>query len=664
MKETPLPRAAGLMMLAAFASALLLHVDRLPGWCVAVAVAALSWQGLHQWRGAPMPGVALRTALAFCLLLATAVTHRSIAGLAAGTTLLAAMGAAKLLEIRGPRDARAMVLVALALLLAACLDRQSLPRVPLYLLAGWVALSALATLAAAREAASVTAAMRTAGLSLLWALPLAVLGFVFVPRMPGALWSMPPDDAVTTGLGDEMSPGSISDLSLSDEVAFRVRFTDPAPPRSQRYWRGPVLHDFDGFTWRRNRSGFIVGQPPEPVSAPLRYRVMLEPTGRNFLFGLDVIGQIAGLRNYRPFDGTAVALRPVTAPIDYDGTSFLQVRPAAPLPKAGRWLDTQLPDDRNPRSLALARELRAASIDERAYARRVLDYFRDQGFRYTLTPPQLGRDSVDDLIFNTRLGFCGHFASAYVTLMRAAGIPARVVTGYLGGEWNPVGGYYVVRQSDAHAWAEVWLEGSGWVRVDPTAVVAPERLRRDLRDLLPESDSVTDRLLRGVPWARSLRDAWDATATWWQQRVVNFNAAVQRDLLRQLGLPDVDYRVLALLLLAGAAAWTLAFWWFGRARRTADTQPDALGRLWENFVALLQRRGLAIAAHEPPRAIAARATRQFPALADEIGRFATCYLDGRFGPDGTPPATVLSAMRHQLRWMQRASRAARRSPAR
>jgi hypothetical protein len=306
----------------------------------------------------------------------------------------------------------------------------------------------------------------------------------------------------------------------------------------------------------------------------------------------------------------------------------------------------------------LARELRSSASSDGDYAAAVMRYFGSNGFEYTLTPPQLNYNSVDDLLFNTRLGFCGHFSSAFVTLMRAARVPARVVTGYLGGSWNGIGEYFVVRQSDAHAWAEVWLDGQGWVRFDPTGMVAPARLQRGLSDLLPATRSGAANLVAETGWLRGLRDAWDASGSWWRERVVNFNAGTQRDLLSWLGLGNIDYRGMALLLLAGATLWALTLLALLR-RRVPHARPDAVGRIWQRYLALLQRRGLSIADHEGPEAIRHRAVRAWPEAGDAIERLTRGYEALRFGtPDAAGWQSTLPELRRQLRLVAR--RAVRR----
>jgi protein-glutamine gamma-glutamyltransferase len=645
------------LMLASLAGGAVLHADRLPLWCSVVAMAALIWQWLHSIGKLKLPTRAFLVPLTLALLAGVVASFGTFSGLSAGTALLLVMGAAKLLETRTPRDVAVATCVSLVLVLAACLDRQSLLRLPLYLASGWTALATFAASGSARGATSAARAYGVAGRALLPALPFALLCFVLVPRLPGALWSMPPGESAQTGLADEMSPGSISELSQSDDIAFRVRFEGTAPPLEQRYWRGPVLHEFDGYTWRRSARG-APAQEPTPLSAPLRYQVMLEPTNRVFLFGLDSVASIEGRRHMRTFDGQILATRAITAAIAYSGVSHLRTRFDGPLSILGRKLDTALPAGRNPQSIALARTIRARAASDRHYAILILDYFRAAGFEYTTTPPLLDLDSVDDLIFNTRRGFCGHFASAYATLMRAAGVPARVVTGYLGARWNPVGGYYTVRQSEAHAWTEIWIEGEGWTRVDPTAVVAPERLEQRADGLLAGGRSIMRGLSGDAIWLQNLRDYWDAAGGWWQENVVRFNRAAQLNLLRRLGLDDIDFPGMTLLLAGCATVWAMALWAIGR-RRPVGARPDALARIWAQYVALLASRGITVAAYDGPRAIAALAAGRLPSAAAEISAFTARYAALRFGT-AESTETALSFLRAQLRRIARTTTASRR----
>ena len=365
---------------------------------------------------------------------------------------------------------------------------------------------------------------------------------------------MPGSDEAVTGLSDSMSPGSISELTSSYEPAFRVRFAGSAPPPQERYWRGPVLHDFDGYTWRQSRRQAYRSQPLHYVGQAYRYSITLVPDANRWWFALDTVTGSPDKHVLFSYDYTLIASEPVTQPTTYDALSYTHTESVEPLSPYARKKETALPPGRNPRTQELAERLREHAPSDAQFAAAVMERFRAGGFEYSLTPPKLDLDSVDDFLFRTRTGFCGHFASAFVALMRAGGVPARVVTGYQGGEWNPIGGYFVVRQSDAHAWAEIWIDGRGWRRIDPTAIVAPERLRRGILDLLPDAVSGRARLVHANAWLTDLLQGWDALNTAWNARVVNFDVNSQLQILERSGSrPRIGRRWSQ----RWAAAWSL-----------------------------------------------------------------------------------------------------------
>jgi protein-glutamine gamma-glutamyltransferase len=643
-------RAIGLVN-ATFALAILLHVDRAPFWCTAIAVAIILWRQLAARRALPAPGTAVRVVVTLALTALIAVNFRTLNGLEAGSALLIVMGAAKLLELRTRRDALIVIAVALFLLLAACLDRQSLLRVPLYAAAAWLSCTALAAITAEGRpgvaAPPLRAAARTAGSALLYALPLALVAFLFFPRLPGSLWAMPANGTATTGLSDEMSPGSITDLTESDDPAFRVRFLGATPPPQERYWRGPVLHDFDGYTWRHLRSQYARAVVTVGLGTVYRQRITLEPHQQFWWFALDTVRASPGRRVSLTFDNQLVADRPVTQAVTYEVESQTQARSTDALSILGRRYDSALPAGRNPRTLAFARELRERSGSAEAFAAAMLERLRSGGFEYTLTPPRLDYDSIDDFLFNTRRGFCGHFASAFTAVMRAGGVPARVVTGYLGGEWNPVGSYFIVRQSDAHAWTEVWFEGRGWTRIDPTAVVSPERLTRGMYDLLT-GGSQASRLIRASPWLIELRSLWDATGTWWRDRVLEFDLDAQLGLLERLGLRTPDWRSLAALLTTGAAVWlALLSWQLRRAPRGLQVEP--LVRIWQSLERRLARAGLPRGGFEPVALHVERIAPQLPLQAQQLRALAHRYHQLRYARATGAYTSQLGALRAAIR---------------
>ncbi len=632
MTPTPLPARLRPLAwtLAAFGSAVLLHVDRLPPWITAFAIGAIVARLTLALRGARMPNAWVRVGVALTLTVGVLASFRTLNGLAAGSALLAAMGSLKLLETRARRDDYVMFGVALFLLLAACLDRQALTRVPLYALQLWVSCAALAVIATPDALSGVKAPLRLAGRALLYALPLALILFLFFPRLPGAFWALPNASGAVTGLSDEMSPGQIDELTDSDAPAFRVEFEGATPPPQQRYWRGPVLQSFDGTTWRRDRGRYFLEPRVQFEGPAYRYRVTLEPHGRNGWFALESVVASPSRKVQLTLDRRLISAEPVNEAVSYTAMSHPRTVTHEPLSRLGWRYSLELPPGQNPRTLALASRLRAATPDPSAYARAVLGYFAREGFEYTLTPPRLSGNAVDEFLFSTRRGFCGHYASAYATLMRAGGVPARVVTGYLGGEWNPIGRSYIVKQSDAHAWVEIWLDGRGWVRVDPTAVVAPERLQRGLYDLLPGAASLATRLTRENAWLAEFAQGWDALNTAWRKRVLEFGEGSQLALLERLGFDSPQWRELGLALGLGMIAWLAWMTWQSRFWLRA-ARPDALARAWRALNAKYARVGLARGAAEAPLAYAARIGRARPDLAIEAGALAREYADLRYG---------------------------------
>jgi protein-glutamine gamma-glutamyltransferase len=482
---------------------------------------------------------------------------------------------------------------------------------------------------------------------LAFAAPVALVLFLLFPRVPGPFWTLPSRAASgTTGLSEEMSPGNISQLIQSDALAFRVSFEGAVPPPALRYWRGPVLDRFDGTTWRNHDRIPQLRPALEPRGPAYRYRITIEPHGRAWLLALDYPATWSDGTAFLTNDFQLVSRGPVDSIRALEIESWPLAVPDPTLSPLTRMRALQLPADRNPRTVALARELRAAAPSEEAFIDDVLAHFRNEPFVYTLRPPLLGSGQpVDDFLFRTRRGFCEHYASAFTVLVRAAGIPARVVTGYQGGEINPLSGRLVVRQSEAHAWAEVWLDGSGWIRVDPTAAVAPERIELSLADALPIDERVPGGAMRGFRGLRELSQSWDALNSIWTDWVLGYGPERQLALLARLGLPG-DWRALvaALTLSVVIAMGGLTLWLAWRLRTPPD--PEAL-RLYREFCRRLERAGLPRAAQEGPRDFAERIARERPALAARVGDITRLYTSLRYEP--APPDGLLAALRRELR---------------
>lgn len=461
-----------------------------------------------------------------------------------------------------------------------------------------------------------------------------LLLFVLFPRIPGPIWGLPKDaHGGVTGLSDSMNPGSISDLGQSDAVAFRASFEGgEMPPANRLYWRGPVLWDTDGRRWTGDRRLELDATPPPvtPLGPALAYTLTLEPHQQRFLLALDLPGAAPpGARLGRDFQ--LWSDQPVRDRLRYSMRAWPDYRVDA-LSAVERQRALALPVGQHPRSRALAREWRAQAASDDEVVQFALLHFREQPFVYTLSPPLLTGDVVDEFLFLSQRGFCEHYAAAFTVLMRAAGVPTRVVTGYQGGERNPLGDYLLVRQRDAHAWAEVWLDGRGWVRVDPTAAVAPIRVEQGMQAALPDSVGAGSVLgLEGsapmLAAVKQLSQIWDTVNNSWNQWVLGYGPARQAELMARLGFGRLDWRWLGIallvtvaLVLAAVVAWLL------RGRR-----PDPVLRAYRRLCGKLSRAGLPRRPCEGPRDYAARVVAARPDLRAPLLPLVDEYVAVRYG---------------------------------
>jgi transglutaminase-like putative cysteine protease len=556
----------------------------------------------------------------------------------------------KLLETRTVRDLTVLLFLSYFALFAAFLYNQSMMQLPYMLLTAWVLTATLMRIHQT-EAAPLREASVTTAKMFVQALPLAVLLFLFFPRLPGQFWAVPAREQAITGLSEEMSPGTVSELSLSSQIVFRARFQGDPPPPRERYWRGPVLHQFDGRTWRRAGTPF---QRQEVVAQgqTYRYRVSLEPQENNWVFPLDVVtgwdqGRLARSADYQ------LSVRgsgPISVLTSFDLQSSTSYAITDPLPDQIRMWDTNFARGRNPRAQALAREMRADAGSDQAFIQALLSKFNKEEYYYTLEPPVLEINAVDDFLFNTKRGFCEHFASAFTLMVRSVGIPARVVTGYQGGEYNPLGGYLIVRQSDAHAWSEVWLEGRGWQRVDPTAAIAPERIERGLNAAMGSDEPVPDRLIRNSALLSKLRLAWDAANTFWNDQVVQFGEAQQRWLLKQLNVEDAQWQHLGAALLTSLIVFFVGISLY-LAWRFRPRARDPVAHVYEQLCRNLARRGLPRLAYEGPNDYVARVSQARPDLAARLAEVGAVYVSLRYGP--SPLVTELSRLKFLVNQLNR-----------
>jgi len=633
--ERPIAWRDFLMLCAGLAIVIAPHALRAPWWLTLLTAALVAWRAAALPNRGLLPSMWLLLAIAAVGMLGIWLEYRALFGRTPGITLLVLFAGLKMLEARNQRDVAAVVFLTWFLAITNFLYTQSIPTALGMCAAVATSVAALVSCAAPRRAQR--ANLRTAGLLLAQSVPAALILFLLFPRVQGPLWGLPQDAySAMSGLSDTMSPGSLSQLTLSDAIAFRVDFEGgELPPRRTLYWRGPVLWDFDGRTWRLGSPA--LAPPPQPRGGTrVAYSVLLEPHNRNWLFALETPAQLPPIARYLD-DGQVVTPAPVRTRIRYDMVSQLEA--AAEPDEESHYLNRalRLPQGFNPRARALAAQWREAAAGDVQILARAVEHFRRERLTYTTEPRLLGRDSVDEFLFESREGFCEHFSSAFVFLMRAAGVPARVVTGYQGGDQNPVDGRFTVRQSDAHAWSEVFIRGRGWVRVDPTVLSVPRRLDDGLARAAAAGGALPLLLRPELQWLRTLRYNWEALTHQWNLWVLGYNPQRQREFMSWMGMRDADWLELAstLLALLGGFVLVLFAWMLRRLVR-----PDPVQAAWNQFCRKLGRRGVARAPHEGPQDYSERAARNFPSLAPAIGQISTLYIALRYGSNAPPGGAV------------------------
>jgi len=652
-KLQALPREARdtLFLLGVIALILLPQVANLPWWCSTLAAIVLLWRGTLAVQASPLPSRWWRAGLLAITLIATYATHRTLLGRDAGVTLIVILLALKTLELRARRDAFVIFFLGFFTMLTNFFYSQSLPTAFAMLLALLGLLTALVNAHMPVGKPPLAQAARTAGWMALLGAPIMLVLFLLFPRM-APLWGTP-NDAMTgrTGLSNTMRVGSIAQLALDDGIAARIRFDgDRIPAQRDLYFRGPVLSDFDGREWTAaplfSRGSLT---PNLRVSGPAtRYEVTLEPSNRPWLLTLDATPAKPELAGYQLFgtpDLQWVANRPIGDLVRYRAESFPQFQSGPPRRTAALQPYVALPPGTNPRTAALAAQMKGelAGAATPAFVQAALQRLRTGGYSYTLEPGIYGDETADEFWFDRKAGFCEHIASAFVVLMRALDIPSRIVTGYQGGEINGVDNFWTLRHSDAHAWAEVWQQGEGWVRVDPTGAISPDRVGQFSR-LAAQPGIFAGAIGAMSPTlAQNLRAAWEAVNNGWNQWVLSYTQSRQLDLLKNLGfeapsLQDLATVLLALLVTASlaGAGWTL---W-------ERSQHDPWLRLLGQARARLKQAGIEVADATPPRQMAARLTERFGVGAQAAQDWLLRLEAQRYA---RTPGTALAALRAEFR---------------
>ena len=615
--------------LAAMGFSLLPHVQFLPIWITGAFVVCGAWRFMIEKRRRALPSVWFRALLALACFLGVWLTYSSISGVGPGSALLAVMAALKLLETLKRRDQFVLLFISIFLVMSSLLREQYLWSLPYLLLAVLLIMTAWLRMSAT-EQESTQQSFKTGGRLVMYAAPLAVAMWIFFPRIATPFWAVPIDtSAAVSGLSDTMSPGDISSLSLSDAVAFRVNFDDLVPAPRDRYWRGLVLYRFNGRTWSGDEPS--IGKEPKNqlvVSGKaISYKVTLEPTRQHWVFALDIPYKVTLPQTFMGRQQQMARMQPINQRVAYDAISYTQYQTELEMSDFARSRYLDLPDGSNPKSAELAQTMRADAGSHAAFIEAVLMKFHEEEYFYTLEPPPLGYSPVDRFLFDTRRGFCEHYASAFAVMMRSAGIPARIVLGYQGGEMNPMGDYLIVRQADAHAWTEVWLDGIGWYRVDPTAAVAPERIDAGISGAMFDGAGIAWGLSAPSALLHRLTLTLDALSAKWNDWVLGYGPETQNKFMQWLGMEDPDWRKMMLTLI-GIVVTLVATISLLLMLRYRPPKRDRAAILYERFV---KKTGVTPAVGETPANFANRARAESRIPADAIDAVTVTYLDARYG---------------------------------
>jgi transglutaminase-like putative cysteine protease len=652
-KKLPLSRdkADTLLLLLACLLVLLPHVPALPWWVIASCAMLMFWRAWITLTGRSLPQSWLLIPISVLMMAGVFLTFRTFFGREAGVTMLAILLTCKLLEMHAKRDLFVVIYLSFFVLLTSFFYSQTIASAGFALLATVTLLTAQLSFQYTGAIPSLWQRSKLGMTILALAIPLTLLSFFLFPRIQGPLWGLPSDaHSSRSGLSDSMSPGNISNLALSEEIAFRVKFSQAVPEKSLLYWRGIVLNRFNGKTWSHEDVQRIApdSTPVQIGGKPVRQQIILEPNGQRWLFALDIpmlAPTVDGMTSSINTQLEIHSSQAINSRIRYDAVSYPSYQLQVQLTPRELQSSLALPPGFNPKTLSYASQLKQRVQDNQQRIQEVLQLFHREKFVYTLEPPLLGENSIDEFLFASRAGFCEHYSSAFVVLMRAMGIPARVVTGYQGGSPNSVDGYMEVRQSDAHAWAEVWLSGRGWIRVDPTAAVAPERVMQNLFSTQPRRgmSGLVNFAMGSNSWLQSMRMQWNAINNSWNLWVLNYNQAKQIDLMRSLGLSEWDWPQLALIFFFVAIA-IMAIVALPLMRN--QTQISALDRVYLSLCQKLANQGVIRADHEGPFTFMQRIKDRLPeAKYHTLQEFLSLYSASKYGKNAVPEASAVAQLK-------------------
>lgn len=638
-----------LWLIAATAIVIAPHLMRLPYWVALFCVAVLGWRAWIGWAAIHFPARWLVGVITLAASIGTFAQYGRLMGRDPGVTLLIVMAVLKLLEMRTQREVTLSIYLGFFLVMTNFLYSQSIPLGVYMLACVWIFVATMIGFNHVGRSPTVVQRLRPAGALVLQALPLMFAFFILFPRTQTPLWALPQDaHGASAGLSESMTPGNIANLIKSDTVAFRVQFADDLPPYQTLYWRGPVLVHFDGRSWTMGDEMMYDRRPDyERRGRLVRYSVQLEPHNKNWIFALDAPATLPPDTLIRR-DLQLRATRLITERQRYEMASYTDYRYGENATPDQLARALSFPRSRNLKTIALGRQWASETSNPRQILLKAMRLYNRE-FTYTLEPPLLNPDNpYDDFLFNSKQGFCEHFSGSFALLMRAAGIPARVVTGYQGGEVNPITKELIVRQADAHAWVEVWIPQDGWVRVDPTSAVSPTRVEEGVNAALGPIGMIptlisADKL--GV--LANMRFMWQAMNSRWDTWVVGYNMQRQREFFSSMGFGDIDWRTLGFWLLVATFVVGGAVS-LGLLVRDRPPRTDASLAAWNRFCTKLAGAGLARAPHEGPLDFLQRVRGARPDLARDVEEITRRYIDARYGE---------GASKEELRELARLARA-------
>jgi len=615
-----------------------LLISELSGWMLTIIGLCLCWRTLTLIK----PALKLHSIMLF-LLACSGCIAIALNGLALGVLLsmlhlLCFAYSLKSLELNSRNDFYQIVLLGIFILASVMIFKQSL--LISFFVFCLLALNLSLLLAFFNDSANFKKLVYQSGKTLILSLPLAIVLFIVFPRL-APFWQVPLAKSAQSGLSEKVTPGDIANLARSSELAFRANFYTDIPQYNQLYWRAMVMDDFDGRTWQQSKSrkgnnnkhsNNLTVEVPSLTGEQTRYQIIAEPSYQKWLFSLAVVDpkslplnqiNILNLPNY-----TIKSSKPISQTTSYEVTSYPELLLNSSISDNERQINLRIPSNSNPRLQAHGKRLKVKYSDELQRAQAILDIIREQDFYYTLTPPLLSGNELDQFFYQTKKGFCVHYASVFTFIMRASGIPARLVTGYLGGEYNNQSGHLSIYQYDAHAWAEIWVEDKGWVRVDPTAAVNPERVERGLsqalqQDAFSNNDFLNLHRYKHLAWINAFRLQLDALDYQWTRLVLGYSSKKQFELLNQWFGTLRAWKVGAVI--GGSLVLMMSIMWLVNFNKTRKKPIEKWLAQYQQMLELLKSKGLEKPQNMPASQFLNIVTQRFPSLNNSFIEYTQCF---------------------------------------